>query len=142
MIVVVASSRLRPQAVMATAQVLFHRFFCKRSFRQFRVRPMATAVLFLSAKLEESPRAPRDCLAVFYRMDLRERQQDDPSVVIAPLETGTNRYDRLKKELIRNERILLREFGFVAHVEPPHKLVLSYLNVLGLSGEEEKQQQK
>lgn len=28
----------RPQAVMATGQVLFHRFYCKRSFARFDVK--------------------------------------------------------------------------------------------------------
>lgn len=28
----------RPQAVMATGQVLFHRFYCKKSFARFNVK--------------------------------------------------------------------------------------------------------
>lgn len=29
---------IRPQAVMATGQVLFHRFYCKKSFARFNVK--------------------------------------------------------------------------------------------------------
>ena len=31
-------TNLRPQAVMATAQVLFHRFYCKKSFVRFSAK--------------------------------------------------------------------------------------------------------
>jgi hypothetical protein len=36
----------------------------------------------------------------------------------------SRRYDHLKSDIIRNERLLLREFGFIVHVEHPHKFVL------------------
>lgn len=35
-----------------------------------------------------------------------------------------------KKELVHVERHLLRTFGFVLHVDHPHKFVLNYLNIL------------
>lgn len=34
----ISLSMLRPQAVMATGQVLFHRFYCKKSFARFNVK--------------------------------------------------------------------------------------------------------
>lgn len=33
--------------------------------------------------------------------------------------------------MIRIERIMLRSFGFIVHVEHPHKLVLNHLHLLG-----------
>lgn len=39
-------------------------------------------------------------------------------------------YEHLKKELIRIERMMLREFGFIVHVEHPHKLVLNHLHMM------------
>jgi hypothetical protein len=80
------------QAVMATGQVLFHRFYCKRSMKEFNVRvrscaascnslslphpaahqeaaavqKLAATALWLAAKLEEAPGvshdAPQDVL--------------------------------------------------------------------------------
>eukprot|EP00976_Prorocentrum_cordatum_P063533 1177121-Prorocentrum_minimum.AAC.6 len=45
------------------------------------------------------------------------------------------RYDHLKHDLIKNERLLLREFGFIVHVEHPHKFVLNYLQMMGMGQE-------
>lgn len=39
-------------------------------------------------------------------------------------------YVMFKKELLHVERIMLRTFGFVLHVDHPHKFVLNYLNIL------------
>jgi hypothetical protein len=39
-------------------------------------------------------------------------------------------YEQLKAELIRVERLMLREFGFIVHVEHPHKLVLNHLHMM------------
>lgn len=38
-------------------------------------------------------------------------------------------YATRKQELIDVERHLLRTFGFVLHVDHPHKFVLNYLNI-------------
>ncbi|THU68653.1 hypothetical protein C4D60_Mb08t06130 [Musa balbisiana] len=67
-----------PQAVMATGQVLFHRFYCKKSFARFSVK----------------------------------------------------KYTELKNDLVRTERHLLKEMGFICHVEHPHKFISNYLATL------------
>ena len=36
----------------------------------------------------------------------------------------------LKRGIIDMERIMLREFGFIVHVDHPHKLVLNHVNLL------------
>lgn len=41
-------------------------------------------------------------------------------------------YDELRVELIRMERHLLKEMGFICHVEHPHKFIPVYLEVLGV----------
>lgn len=38
----------RPQAVMATGQVLFHRFYCKKSFARFNVKVVLGAIISFS----------------------------------------------------------------------------------------------
>ncbi|KAL7239374.1 hypothetical protein ACSBR2_005309 [Camellia fascicularis] len=77
-----------PQAVMATGQVLFHRFYCKKSFARFNVKDnvymlsdvgsdliylqrVAASCVWLASKLEESPRKARQVLIVFHRMECR-----------------------------------------------------------------------
>ena len=39
-------------------------------------------------------------------------------------------YMQRKLELVKVERHLLRTFGFVLHVDHPHKVILHYLNLL------------
>jgi len=64
-----------PQGVACTAQVLLHRFYCKRSLAHFDVKVMAMAMFWLAAKLEEVVEIDsdgklrlRDVLCVFYRV--------------------------------------------------------------------------
>lgn len=87
---------------------------------------MACACLWLATKLEESPRKLRDVLNVFLRMECRHE-----GLPLEVMDYGSRRYDHLKLDIIRNERFLLREFGFIVHVEHPHKLVLNYLQMMG-----------
>lgn len=42
----------------------------------------------------------------------------------------SQKYEEMKTDLIRTERHLLKEMGFICHVEHPHKFIISYLKVL------------
>lgn len=119
-----------PQAVMATGQVLFHRFYCKKSFARFNVKRVAASCVWLAAKLEESPRKIHEVLQVFNRME--QRRANAP---LEFLEISSPRYEEMKTDLIRTERHLLKEMGFICHVEHPHKFIISYLKVLGAPAE-------
>lgn len=114
-----------PQAVMATGQVLFHRFYCKKSFARFNVKRVAASCVWLASKLEESPRKARQVLIVFYRMECRRE-----NLPIEHLDTSSKKYIDLKADLIRTERHLLKEMGFICHVEHPHKFISNYLATL------------
>ena len=61
------------QAVACTGQTLLHRFFCKRSTRQFPLDRVAATCVFLACKLEENSRKLRDVVNVFLRMVQREK---------------------------------------------------------------------
>ncbi|KAL0695471.1 hypothetical protein Bca4012_062651 [Brassica carinata] len=60
-----------PQAVMATGQVLFHRFYCKKSLAKFDVKILAASCVWLASKLEENPKKARQIIIVFHRMECR-----------------------------------------------------------------------
>ncbi|EFJ47579.1 L type cyclin [Volvox carteri f. nagariensis] len=120
-----------PQAVMATGQVLFQRFFCRKSMREFNVRRMACACLFLATKLEENHRRTRDILMVFDRINKRR----DGSKSMPLLIPETKEYDVMKERVITYERILLKTFGFIIHAVHPHKYVNSFVHSLDGSGE-------
>ncbi|KAL6559581.1 Cyclin-L1-1 [Orobanche gracilis] len=119
-----------PQAVMATGQVLFHRFYCKKSFARFNVKRVAASCVWLASKLEESPRRARQVLTVFHRMECRRE-----SLPIEHLDTSPKKYVDLKADLIKTERHLLKEMGFICHVEHPHKFISNYLATLGTPSE-------
>ncbi|KAI0518712.1 hypothetical protein KFK09_006148 [Dendrobium nobile] len=115
-----------PQAVMATGQVLFHRFYCKKSFARFSVKRVAASCVWLASKLEESPRKAKYILMVFHRMECRRE-----GLPIEHLDVISKKYSDLKNDLIRTERHLLKEMGFICHVEHPHKFISNYLATLG-----------
>jgi len=89
---------------------------------------VAAAALFLACKAEEVPRRAREVIYVLHRAECRRGGQA-PSL----LDPFGARYDALKAELVRCERHLLRAFGFVAHVEPPHGLLLHFAHLLELA---------
>jgi hypothetical protein len=51
---------------MNTGQVLLHRFYCKQSLTRFSVKRVAATCLWLSSKLEESPRGLESVIRVFH----------------------------------------------------------------------------
>ncbi|GJP57824.1 hypothetical protein CLOP_g17413 [Closterium sp. NIES-67] len=110
---------------MATGQVLLHRFYCKKSLTRFNVKGVAASCVWLASKLEENPRRIRDVLNVFHRINLRR-----DSLPLPPLEQFSKNYEDLRTELIRTERHILKEMGFICHVEHPHKFIFNYLRQL------------
>lgn len=115
-----------PQAVMATGQVLFHRFYCKKSFARFNVKKVAASCVWLASKLEENPRKARQVIIVFHRMECRRE-----NFPMEHLDLFSKKYVDLKMELSRTERHILKEMGFICHVEHPHKFISNYLATLG-----------
>ncbi|XP_022932103.1 cyclin-L1-1-like isoform X1 [Cucurbita moschata] len=115
-----------PQAVMATGQVLFHRFYSKKSFARFNVKKVAASCVWLASKLEENPRKARQVIIVFHRMECRRE-----NLPIEFLDPTLKKYADLKTELSRTERHILKEMGFICHVEHPHKFISNYLATLG-----------
>lgn len=119
-----------PQAVMATGQVLFHRFYCKKSFAHYNVKRVAASCVWLASKLEECPRKARQVLIIFHRLECRRE-----NLPIEHFDTNSKKYVELKADLVRTERHLLKEMGFVCHVEHPHKFISNYIATLGMPDE-------
>lgn len=49
---------------------------------------------------------------------------------MADLSVGLQKYAGVKSDIVEVERYILRELGFILHVDHPHKSVLNYLKVL------------
>ncbi|KAL0010294.1 hypothetical protein SO802_005402 [Lithocarpus litseifolius] len=73
----------------------------------------------------ESPRKARQVLIVFHRIECRME-----NLPIEHLEIGSQKYHDLKADLSRTERHILKEMGFVCHVEHHHKFISNYLAIL------------
>ena len=117
---------LRLQRVcVSTAQVSFHRFYAKRSMRKFDVRHIALGALFLATKVEECPRKMRDVLAVFMHLEQKRK-----GLTPQPVDIYSNRYASYKERLIKAEREILKELGFILYTEHPHKFILNYCHLL------------
>ncbi|KAL4606901.1 hypothetical protein ACB092_09G137300 [Castanea dentata] len=67
----------------------------------------------------------RQVLIVFHRMECRME-----NLPVEHLEIGSQKYHDLKTVLSRTERHILKEMGFVCHVEHPHKFISNYLAIL------------
>ncbi|XP_063717291.1 cyclin-L1-like [Symsagittifera roscoffensis] len=114
-----------PQVAMATAQVLFQRFYYFKSFVNNPMEIFAMASLVLASKIEEAIRRNRDIINVFHY--LKHKRANLPP---EPLMLDGN-YQYIKNQVIKAERKLLRELGFCVHVKHPHKLITCVLQALG-----------
>lgn len=125
-----------PQVAAATAQVLFHRFYARRSFVRHDVRHVAMGVLFLSAKVEECPRRLREVLNVFNAL-FQYRQGGLGS--LEPLDIHSDHYANLKLVVTKAEHDVLQELGFILYTEHPHKFILNYVKLISVDSAVEKQ---
>ncbi|KAK2906475.1 hypothetical protein Q8A67_005460 [Cirrhinus molitorella] len=114
-----------PQVAMATAQILFHRFFYCKSFVRHCAETVAMACLQLASKIEEEPRRVRDVLNVFHHL----RHATGNSRCVSPMLLDDGYVSR-KSDVIKAERRVLKELGFCVHVKHPHKVIVMYLQVL------------
>ncbi|XP_077998065.1 cyclin-L1-like [Glandiceps talaboti] len=113
-----------PQVAMATAQVIFQRFYYSKSMVKHNMETLAMACINLASKIEEAPRRIRDVVNVFHHI-----RQKRHSRSIAPLVLDQN-YINLKNNVIKAERRVLKELGFCVHVKHPHKMIVTYLQIL------------
>ncbi|XP_059146076.1 cyclin-L1-like [Physella acuta] len=117
-----------PQVAMATAQVVFQRFYYSKSFIKHNMEVVAMASIMLASKIEECPRRNRDVINVFHHIkQVRNKRNIHPLVL-------DQHYINLKNQVIKAERRVLKELGFAVHVKHPHKIIVMYLEVLGSTG--------
>ncbi len=113
-----------PQVAMATGQVIFQRFYYSKSFVKHNMEIVAMACINLASKIEEAPRRIRDVINVFHH--IRQRRNNRP---IEPMVLD-QKYLNMKNQVIKAERRVLKELGFCVHVKHPHKMVVTYLQIL------------
>lgn len=89
------------------------------------------ACLFLAAKVEESPQSLRNVVNTGHHVQQKlSRAHTESEAPIGTLEEHV--YARMKNEVIKAERRVLKELGFCVHLKHPHKLIISYQKMIGL----------
>lgn len=141
-----------PQVAMATAQVLFRRFWFVSSMKQFNVHDIGMGSLMLASKLVEDPVRLRDLLLVYdYLLQRayhnvrtcpgprsRALQGDLPttlestSFVYKASDYHSQTFYDAKDAMVVAEMRILKRLGFQVQVHLPYALMINYLQVMGV----------
>merc|ERR1712110_1286520 len=103
------------QLCINTAIVYMQRFYMFHSFTRFHRNSIASAALFLAAKVEEQPRKLEHVIKVAHMCLHRGAPQ---------LDTRSDAYMEQAQELVTNENILLQTLGFDVAIDHPHTHVV------------------
>jgi len=103
------------QLCINTAIVYMQRFYMFHSFDRFHRNSIASAALFLAAKVEEQPRKLEHVIKVAHMCLHRGKAQ---------LDVRGEAYQEQAQELVTNENILLQTLGFDVAIDHPHTHVV------------------
>jgi Cyclin, N-terminal domain len=128
-----------PRVSIATAMVLFHRFYTKHAFQQQDRFEVAIACIVLAAKIEESPKKLMLVLEECYQLKLRgastaanaqfQRKAGAASPIppqaspIPPVDTKSEDFVKLKERVLLLERVILHTIGFELSIDHPYKFL-------------------
>ncbi|XP_064397891.1 cyclin-T1-like isoform X2 [Halichondria panicea] len=112
------------QLCIATAVVYMHRFFIVHSFKSFPRFTVATAALFLAAKVEEQPRKLEHVARVSHACQNRDSK---------PPDSHSDVCKKLMEEISCHELLLLQTLGFDVAVEHPHQHVVKGTQLVRVS---------
>ncbi|TFK55198.1 cyclin-like protein [Heliocybe sulcata] len=126
------------QVAVATAQILFQRFWFVTSMKQFGIGDVGMGALYLASKLEECPLRMRDLINV-YDLLLQRAAHAPPSgdFRYAPMSYFGNAFYDLKDALVVAEMQVLKRLGFDVHVVLPYGTLVNYMRLLDLTGRED-----
>ncbi|XP_019855485.1 PREDICTED: cyclin-T1-like isoform X1 [Amphimedon queenslandica] len=112
---------------MSTAIVYMHRFYMINSFKAFDRVLLATAALFLAAKVEEHPRKLEHVAKCSYSLVNRDKPDR------LDLDVQSEVYTKLIDDITYHELVLLQTLGFDVQVKHPHPHVVQCMNLVGVS---------
>ncbi|SOV17200.1 cyclin [Plasmodium gaboni] len=122
---------------IVTSQVLFHRFYFKKSFTDFDVNIIAPSALYLSCKLEEDFCRIYKIINTFHFLckyehikskhlyfDIKNLNMEHFRINIESEE-----YKNMKVDIYTYELLILKEIGFLVHKinQHPHSFLLPYI---------------
>merc|ERR1711963_1213404 len=103
------------QLCINTAIVYMQRFYMFHSFTRFHRNSIASAALFIAAKVEEQPRKLEHVIKIAHMCLHRGQPQ---------LDVRSEAYQEQAQELVTNENILLQTLGFDVAIDHPHTHVV------------------
>jgi len=111
-----------PQLCIATAIVFFHRFFVRKSFKDYDYFITAITCLLLGGKVEETPKKLKDVIAAYHQHRFPTEE---------PLAEHTRPFETLREMVLVHERVLLQTLGFDLQLEHPYRPLLAYVKAVG-----------
>lgn len=87
-------------------------------------------ITHIRTKIHTRAHAYMHILGVYYRFQICVSLRS-----IQPMDYVGNTYFKVKGEIIQCEKYLLKALGVCVHVQHPHKLIITFLQVLGLEKE-------
>ncbi|OAX40031.1 cyclin-like protein [Rhizopogon vinicolor AM-OR11-026] len=124
------------QVAVATAQILYQRFWYTTSMKQFGIGDVGMGALYLASKLEECPLRMRDLINVYdllLQRNAHTLSKGKETFKYAPMSYFGNTFYDLKDALVVAEMQILKRLGFNVHVVLPYGTLINYLRVLGLT---------
>eukprot|EP00560_Eucampia_antarctica_P007616 CAMPEP_0197828144 /NCGR_PEP_ID=MMETSP1437-20131217/4779_1 /TAXON_ID=49252 ORGANISM="Eucampia antarctica, Strain CCMP1452" /NCGR_SAMPLE_ID=MMETSP1437 /ASSEMBLY_ACC=CAM_ASM_001096 /LENGTH=385 /DNA_ID=CAMNT_0043429267 /DNA_START=27 /DNA_END=1184 /DNA_ORIENTATION=+ len=143
-----------PRIPIATAMVLFHRFYAVHSFAEHDRFEVAVACLLLAAKTEESPKKLTSVISECWRLKNRAMRKSTSSGNASPntdggtsplpptpsgssnvdkngyLDTKSEEYLKLKERILLLERVILHTIGFELSIDHPYKFLVEQIQRL------------
>ncbi|KAI9851173.1 MAG: hypothetical protein M1838_004282 [Thelocarpon superellum] len=131
-----------PQDIIAQAIVLFTRFWVGPdggSLRQWNVKDVSAASIYLVAKLSAYPQSPRNIVNVYAYLrspssalvrPARDGGAISPRTLATTYYVSEGTYHAQRQILMNTEAHILRVLGFQTHVALPYALAINYLQAL------------
>ncbi|CAI9301932.1 unnamed protein product [Lactuca saligna] len=119
----------RKDGIDEATEMALRRYGCdliqESDHNNFNVKRVAATCIWLASKLEENIRTLRRIIYIFHIMECRRE-----NLPLEHLDTSSKKYLELEADLKRCELQVLKEMGYICHVELPHKFMVAYLEVL------------
>lgn len=118
---------------LATAFVLFHRFYVKHSFQDHDRFEVAVACIVLAAKTEETPKKLNLVIEECHKLKIEGmkagRVSTQPSsstspASVMPLDPKGEEFAKIKERILLLERVILHTIGFELSIDHPYKFIM------------------
>ncbi|KAL2911895.1 hypothetical protein HK105_208615 [Polyrhizophydium stewartii] len=119
-ITLVGTSLRIPQTTIATACILFHRFYLRNSILVYNYHDIGGTCLFIACKIEETPKSLRELIATC----ARKAHKDDSLA----MDESSKEFFRWRETIIYHEGIVLMSLCYDLDVEKPYDSLMEMLS--------------